>query len=35
MISKCLEKPSPEGVGDDRGGKAEKNVTTGDLDPET
>ena len=29
MISKCLEKPSTEGVGDDQGDKAEENVTTG------
>ena len=35
MISKCLENPSTEEVGDDRGDKAEENVTTGDLDPET
>ena len=35
MISKCLENPSTEGVYDDRGDKAEENVTTGDLDPET
>ena len=35
MISKCLEKPSVEGAGDGAGDKAEENVTTGDLDPET
>ena len=36
MISKCLENPSTEGVGDDRGDKAaEENVTIGELDPET
>ena len=35
MISKCLENSSTKGVGDVRGDKAEENVTTGDLDPET
>ena len=35
MISKCLGKPSTEGVGDDREDEAEDNVTTGDMDPKT
>ena len=36
MIFKCLEEHGIKGVSDDRGDiKAEENVTTGDLDPET